>query len=230
MKRPFQYFTRLLRYPFNRTVAFAKVRKFHSCQRSLEELVDRAMDLGTSGFFRVKTWQRRSEILRLAQRVRERDPKIIVEIGTAYGGTLFIWAHCASEAAITCDIAIKPFVIPLYRSFPPPQSRCGIAALTGDTHQAAFKQRLQKTLGGRPIDFLFIDGDHRLAGVTRDFELYAELVRPGGIIAFHDILEKQPFPGNQVYHLWKKINMNFRHEELIDNPDQIGAGIGIIFI
>jgi len=230
MRRPFQYFTRLLRHPFNRAAAFAKVRKFHSRRRSLEEVVDQAKDLGTSGFFRVKMWQRRSEILGLAQRVRERNPKCIVEIGTAYGGTLFIWAHCASEEVFTCDIATKPFVVPLYQSFPPSQSSCRITVLTGDSHQEEFKLRLQKALGGRPIDFLFIDGDHRLEGATRDFELYRGLVRPGGIIAFHDILEKQPFPVNQVYHLWKKIKEKYKHEELVDDPGQNGAGIGILYI
>ncbi len=42
-------------------------------------------------------------------------------------------------------------------------------------------------LGGRPVDFLFLDGDHRYEAVRRDFELYAPLVRPGGLVAFHDV-------------------------------------------
>ena len=33
------------------------------------------------------------------------------------------------------------------------------------------------------IDFLFLDGDHSYEGVRRDFENYAPLVRPGGIVA-----------------------------------------------
>jgi len=33
---------------------------------------------------------------------------------------------------------------------------------------------------------LFPDGDHSYEGVKRDFEMYSPLVRPGGIIAFHD--------------------------------------------
>ena len=37
-------------------------------------------------------------------------------------------------------------------------------------------------------DFLFIDGDHTVEGVTKDFLLYRPLVRKGGVIAFHDIL------------------------------------------
>ncbi len=37
------------------------------------------------------------------------------------------------------------------------------------------------------IDALFIDGDHAYKAVLQDWLLYSPLVRPGGIIAFHDV-------------------------------------------
>jgi hypothetical protein len=40
-----------------------------------------------------------------------------------------------------------------------------------------------------PIDFLFIDGDHREAGVRSDWELFSPHVVPGGLVAFHDSRE-----------------------------------------
>ena len=36
------------------------------------------------------------------------------------------------------------------------------------------------------IDFLFIDGDHSLAVVRQDWELWAPMVRTGGHVALHD--------------------------------------------
>ncbi len=36
------------------------------------------------------------------------------------------------------------------------------------------------------LDFIFVDGDHSFEGVLRDFQLYWDLVRPGGIFAGHD--------------------------------------------
>lgn len=36
------------------------------------------------------------------------------------------------------------------------------------------------------IDCLFIDGGHSYEAVTLDWELYHDLVRPNGIVAFHD--------------------------------------------
>jgi cephalosporin hydroxylase len=38
------------------------------------------------------------------------------------------------------------------------------------------------------IDLLFLDGDHAYGSVLTDWLLYQRLVRPGGIIAFHDSL------------------------------------------
>lgn len=35
-------------------------------------------------------------------------------------------------------------------------------------------------------DFVFLDGDHRYDGVRQDIDLYAALVKPGGILAGHD--------------------------------------------
>ena len=40
---------------------------------------------------------------------------------------------------------------------------------------------------GRPVDLLFLDGDHSAEGVRDDFERYSPLVRSGGYVAFHDI-------------------------------------------
>ena len=40
-----------------------------------------------------------------------------------------------------------------------------------------------------PIDFLFIDGDHREEGVRSDWELFSPHVVPGGHVAFHDARE-----------------------------------------
>jgi predicted O-methyltransferase YrrM len=37
-----------------------------------------------------------------------------------------------------------------------------------------------------PLDFLFIDGDHRYESVLRDFNEWTPLIKTGGILAMHD--------------------------------------------
>lgn len=168
------------------------------------------------------------EILSLARRVQELKPRVILEIGTARGGTLLIWSRIASESVISCDLQDMRAQEPLFTRFPPPGSQCRVTLLSGDSHAASFRARVAETLAGRQADFLFIDGDHREPGVTADYEDYCGFVRPGGLIAFHDIVENQPLETNQVNRLWRKLRDRPGTEELINDPKQCGFGIGVI--
>lgn len=228
MSRALKELSRTLRIPFNRRYAFKRLQTYHAQPRTLEQTVDWAMNFGGGGYLTVKTLQIPSEITRLARAVEALKPKIILEIGTARGGTLLIWSRLASEKVISCDLQDMHVQEPLFKSFPPPGSSCQVRLLSGDSHAAEFKQRVLAELGGKKVDFLFIDGDHTEAGVTADYNDYRDLVRPGGIIAFHDIVESQPLPTNQVYPLWKKIKKQAHTEEFVDNPQQCGFGIGIV--
>lgn len=220
--------SRHLRQPFNSLYAHHRLKKYHSTKRSLEEVVDWAMNFGGRGYMTVKTLQIPAEITQLAKAVQAINPKIIVEIGTARGGTLLIWSYLASKRVITCDLNDMTLQRPLFRKFPPPGSACQVTLLSGNSHEASFKARLAQELNGEKADFMFIDGDHTETGVEADYNDYKEFVRPGGLIAFHDIVEKQPFPTNQVYHLWKRIKIGANVEEFISDPDQCGFGIGLL--
>lgn len=228
MDSPLKTLSRTLRIPLNRYVAFQRLKRYHASPRTLEETVDWAMHFGGGGYFTVKTLQIPLEITALARAVAQLEPKIILEIGTARGGTLLIWSQLASEKVISCDLRDMRVQGELYRALPPPGSKCKVTLLSGNSHEPAFKQRVAEALAGRQADFLFIDGDHTESGVTADFSDYKEFVRPGGIIAFHDIVESQPLPTNQVYYLWKRIKNEYPTEEFVNDPNQCGFGIGII--
>ena len=54
----------------------------------------------------------------------------------------------------------------------------------------------------KPIDLIFIDGDHSYAGVKRDWELFVPHVRDFGVVIFHDTLwELNPDP------VWSRVDM-----------------------
>jgi cephalosporin hydroxylase len=220
--------TRAIRRPFNRSFAFKRMREYHASPRTLNETVNWAMNFGGGGYYRIKTLQIPTEITALVQAVKYLEPKIILEIGTASGGTLLIWSSIAKEKVISCDLQDMTVQQELFKSLPPPGSDCQVTLLSGDSHSPAMVKRVEQELAGREADFLFIDGDHSEIGVTADYQDYRHLVRTGGIIAFHDIIEKQPLPANQVHKLWQKIKLEYNSEEFIANPDQSGFGIGII--
>jgi len=50
----------------------------------------------------------------------------------------------------------------------------------------------------RPIGLLWIDGDHTLDAVRRDFEAWQPFVRPGGVVAFHDALDPDGGPAQVI--------------------------------
>lgn len=219
---------RRVRAPFNRAAALRELEKFHAEPRDLETIVDTAIRFPSKGLFRVESIQQRSEIQALAQAVAAIKPRNILEIGTARGGTLFIWAHVASHKVVSCDIEDPGIRRPMYEAFPPPQSACRVVHLHGDSHDATFRARVEREFAGEPVDFLFIDGDHTEKGVEADYNDYRHLVRPGGLIAFHDIIEKQALPTNQVYYFWRRLKPQVNAEEFIHHPDQCGYGIGLV--
>jgi predicted O-methyltransferase YrrM len=223
-------FGRRLRLPAHERHARRVLAQLHSRPRSLEDLVAAACDLGTRGLVKVKTQQRRGEILRLARRVQELAPRNVLEIGTWRGGTLLIWSALASRQVVTCDLEQPDYRRRLYAAFPPPGSSCRVVALAGDSHAPATRERIAAELADEPLDFLFVDGDHTAAGVTADYEAYKGLVRPGGLVAFHDIVERQPLPDSQVHRLWQRLRAEHEVEEYVDDPVQCGFGIGVLRI
>lgn len=112
-----------------------------------------------------------------------------------------------------------------------------VTVLQGSTRDQAVRDRLVRCLDGSALDILFIDGDHRYQGVRADFLEYRSLVRPGGLIAFHDIVPHRERPyelgaggpwSGDVPRLWREMRDHFSHWELIDDPAQDGCGIGVI--
>ena len=142
----------------------------------------------------LRTTQAAEEILWLLEVLRGEEPHVIVEIGTDQGGTLFLWPYAAAEDALIVAVDARPlgvlgqrspFAI-VRRAFALRDQRIELL-IPADSHDPRTVERVQQVLGGRPVDFVFIDADHSYEGVRQDFERFSPLVRPGGIVAFHDI-------------------------------------------
>ena len=117
----------------------------------------------------------------------------------------------------------------LYREFTSNRPACELHLLRTDSQLTSTRDKVSHLVGGQPIDFLFIDGDHRYAGVKADYELYAPLVRKGGIIAFHDIRPNPEVPSVEVFQLWDELKTKHRSEEIVTEPYRGHFGIGVIY-
>lgn len=99
-----------------------------------------------------------------------------------------------------------------------------VTYILGDSQSPDVIKRIHK-LG--PFDAILIDGDHTLAGVSRDWHNYKDLAP---IIAFHDIVgtgQREKVSGRlvEVPILWEEIKHDYEHVEFIAEGSAMGIGV-----
>lgn len=232
-----------------------RIRKFTDDQERIETIINEAYQLYMP--------QVRSEITDLTrfllshwQGNKITSPNIL-EIGTKFGGTFYIWNKLiemiGSGLAISIDLDDKGLHggigdermdtrdLWFQERFP----NCHF--IRGDSHSNETWNRLGSFTQMNPpggtlespgqlykpfLDFLFIDGDHSYSGVEQDFKDYSRFVKPGGVIAMHDIQISEHHHSRNVYvgEFWNHLKEICPWEmiEIIGDKDQIWAGIGIL--
>jgi predicted O-methyltransferase YrrM len=224
---------RALRAAANLADALGARRAFREAPTELPEAYD-FVDSLEYGEVRLGPVQVREEMLRFLALLSDPPPRSLVEIGTARGGSLFLFTRVAAADAtiVTIDMPAGPFGggyprmhAPLLKSFRRDKQR--IHLVRGESGSPGTFQAVRSIVGDT-ADLLFIDADHTYEGVRGDFETYAPLVRPGGLIAFHDIVDGPPEAVGGVPRFWKEIREQVAVEEIVADWAQGGYGIGLI--
>jgi predicted O-methyltransferase YrrM len=212
--------------------AFLAIRRINL--NSLDDLVDFCFN-GVGGV--IEPLQIRDEIMGLLRIFSKTRPKVVIEIGTAAGGTLFLFCRMAAKDATLISIDLPGGIfgggyswwrIPLYKKFGLQKQKLHL--IRGDSHSQETLDRVKNILGNREVDFVFIDGDHAYEGVKKDFEMFTPLVKKGGIIAFHDIVVHPAEIGCDVNRLWDEIKESKKYDytEIVSDWNQGQSGIGIL--
>ncbi len=170
----------------------------------LDSLARREIELNTRKWLGLTTKEPQmkfSELCELVRLIKERDPKIVVEIGCFNGATSRVMAEAlqlqGSKGSLFC---IDPFEVVKIQDYA--QDRYN-ATVLGYDYEKIFdnnikplKDRIVKLKGysdevAMPenivADMVFIDGDHSQEGVRKDIERFAPLVAKGGVLCFHDV-------------------------------------------
>jgi predicted O-methyltransferase YrrM len=177
--------------------------------------------------------QKREEIEWLFDLVRAAQPRVVLEIGLNLGGTFFLWSRAAAPDAHLVAIDNRatgrfrewdPFEL-VRRGFATRSQRVSLL-MGSDSHNETTFQRAATLLGGRTVEFLFIDGDHSHDGVWHDFDMYSRLVAPGGLIAFHDISPNATDWTEGVAQFWQEFSAKHETEERVASGGP-GFGIGV---
>lgn len=82
-----------------------------------------------------------------------------------------------------------------------------------------------------PYDAIFIDANHTLPYVTKDWQNYGPMAK---IVGFHDIAWKRPADWAGTYRIdvpefWASIKDHYRHEERKLDPTGQDNGIGVLW-
>ena len=182
----------------------------------------------------ISVQQVKEEMTELLGLVKGLKPKTLLEIGTANGGTLFLFTRVASADAVILSVDLPATLISggysewrrrLYESFALDQQ--SISCFRSDSHSPETSKLVKGRLGEKTLDLLFIDGDHSYRGVKMDFEMYSPLVRKGGMIVLHDIApHRDKIVG--VSNYWNELRNEYATVEILAKPDQGWAGIGVV--
>jgi predicted O-methyltransferase YrrM len=188
-----------------------------------------------------KIQQKKNEWLDFSKHLLEITPiKQALEIGCYDGGTTIFLSHLC-ENLITIDQPNPPrfdeykynigdseiYGSKLLNTF------TNFNYISGNSHSEETLNRVIKTLDGKKLDLLFIDGDHSYEGVKQDYKMYSQLVREGGIIAFHDVHESSFHESHNCYvhNFWKEIKDEFEDSKTLycnQGQNSVWGGIGIL--
>jgi predicted O-methyltransferase YrrM len=178
--------------------------------------------------------QSRFELEALARLVRSRSPEVVLELGTARGGTFFVLAQMAADGAtllsvdLPCGIGGSGYPAwknPILASFATRGQQ--VHLIRADSHRGSTVDEVRRILGDRPIDLLFIDADHSYDGVRTDYELYAPLVASDGILCLHDVVPNPYNDAIEVDRFWTEVAGE--QATVIRDPGGIaGYGIGVL--
>ena len=102
--------------------------------------------------------QKENEILGLLNLVRKMDPKVILEIGTQRGGTLFLFSQVSN---LTTKLISIDYQYPSreYRQSLSKLAKRGqkLVSIQADSHSESTLQQVKKLIEQKGIDFLFIN-------------------------------------------------------------------------
>ncbi len=175
-----------------------------------------------------KPVQNNEELSWLIQHAEKTSPKVIVEIGTEYGGTFKMWEQILPKGGLLIGVDIEDKLRWNIKN-----SDRDVHMIIGDSKNPDTINRVTNILKGNKIDFLFIDGDHDYYSVKADYENYERYVRSRGIIGFHDIYMQAkdgPININDGHHgsvtrFWKEV---VAYKDELQSKTGSNPGTGII--
>lgn len=179
--------------------------------------------------FKTNARQNETELLRFVELLKRERVNSFLEVGSKHGGNLWRIATAlpAGSRIVSVDLPwgdqstlphLQGCILEL-------KARAYDAHLfIGDSTDPAIITQV-KALG--PYDAVFVDANHTLPYVTKDWQNYGPM---GRLVAFHDIAwKRENLPAHKmpinVPEFWRSIKDGFRHQEISEQPRDNGIGV-----
>lgn len=157
-------------------------------------------------------------------------PRTLVELGTHYGYSYFVFCETALEQGIDLRAhAIDTWQGDDQAGFYGDEVHAQVAGVNearysafSTLHRGYFSDYVGSFEPGS-VDLLHIDGRHGYDDVKEDFESWLPTVSSRGVVMFHDIAETQP--GFGVWQLWAELRERYPSFEFGH-----GHGLGVLAV
>jgi cephalosporin hydroxylase len=176
-----------------------------------------------------------AEIGRFAQILRDENVRSFLEVGSKFGGSLW-------TAANALPIGSKIVAVDMPKGTRAwDESRASLVECVAELNLRGYEatvvwgdstapSTIEAVTKFGPFDAAFIDANHTLPFVTKDFATYGPMAR---IVAFHDIAWRRApdWVGTRidVPEFWNSIKGDYRHEEIKLCPTGKNNGIGVLW-
>jgi len=179
-------------------------------------------EIATCAKWIFKAKQSVSEFARALSVVRNLSPKVVVELGSADGGSLYGWHGVIAPDAtvVSVDIANTLEKLQMWAAFiRPSQLLYVVQGTTAESYDV-----VKHILDGRKVDLLYIDAAHSYDRVKEDYYKYLELCAQECTVMFHDTAQcREDLHG--VYDFWAEIREEHPHEEFVEWGNEFGIGV-----
>ena len=168
--------------------------------------------------------------------LRTEEVSLYLEVGSKFGGSLWRAARALPVGSRIVSIDL-PNGTKAWRD-----SRASLEACIADLKDLGYDARIiwgdsmspdviRKAYLYGPYHAIMLDADHRLPGVTSDWQNYGPMSK--SIVAFHDIAWRRApeWQGVRidVPEFWNSIKNDYRHQELKFCPTGKNNGIGVLW-
>lgn len=151
----------------------------------------------------------------------ELAPEAVLEIGGGVGGSAWAWSQLPSVTRIVTVTTEAAHVRMLQR-----MASFQHVLVEGDSREdkTVAQAAAWKPDGGYCL--VFIDGDHHLEAVAKDYANYAPMAASWGLVVFHDTRDYPGREDHQVSSYWKWLAEHRTTTELVSHPGgPYGTGI-----